>query len=89
MHFSFLIFIYIYNYIRIYFFLSENIYYSFETEMTKYKTVRLFGVNLECRTFEAQEDSISDMKAPTPDHGCFTTKMVIIPHLVIKNLTVR
>ncbi|CAI9298844.1 unnamed protein product [Lactuca saligna] len=48
---------------------------SEKPEMMKYKTVRLFGVNLECRTFEAQEDSISDMKAPTPDNGCFTTKM--------------
>ncbi|KAL4572512.1 hypothetical protein LXL04_019291 [Taraxacum kok-saghyz] len=42
---------------------------SEKPEILKYKTVRLFGVNLECRTHEAQEEP------PTPDHGCFTTNM--------------
>ncbi|KAI3781452.1 hypothetical protein L2E82_11467 [Cichorium intybus] len=48
---------------------------SEKPEILKYKTVRLFGVNLECRTHEAQEDSIMEPPPPTPDHGCFTANM--------------
>lgn len=36
--------------------------------VVKYKTVRLFGVNLECRTHETEE-MMTEMEPPTPDHG--------------------
>ncbi|XP_071699321.1 B3 domain-containing protein At2g36080-like [Rutidosis leptorrhynchoides] len=47
---------------------SEKRLYTEIKREVKIKTVRLFGVNLECRAHEPEE-MMTEMEPPTPDHG--------------------